>query len=97
MILHEPFAQADGTWPVNTERELSLNADGTLSGAYSGTWKYDFANGRHFLELEASGTSFTGVVTVQLQNDVSKRTVVFTAMNSAETARFGPTKFPKRK
>lgn len=83
MILHEPFAQADGTWPVNTEKDLSLNADGTLSGAYSGTWKYDFADGRHFLELEVSGTSFTGVVAVQLQNDVSKKTVVFTAMNSA--------------
>ena len=95
MILHEPFAQADGTWPVNTERELSLNADGTLSGAYSGTWKYDFANGRHFLELDASGISFTGVVALQLQNDVSKKTVVFTAMNSAGNRALWAYRVPK--
>lgn len=83
IIVHEGQAQADNSYPVNTEKELYLNGDGTLSGAYSGTWEYDFAGGRHYISLSASGTSFEGVLAVQLENDVSKRAVTFSAMDAA--------------
>ena len=83
VILHAPFAQADGTTPVSTEQDLYLNADGTISGAYTGTWTYDYAKGRHYATIVADGTTFNGVMAVQLQNDVSKKTVTFSAMNTA--------------
>ncbi len=83
IIVHEGQTQADNSYPVNTEKELYLNADGTLSGAYTGTWDYDFAGGRHYISLSASGTSFEGALAVQLENDVSKRTLTFSAMDAA--------------
>lgn len=90
IILHEPQAQADGSLPVNTERELYLNADGSLSGVYSGTWNYEFAGGRHYLNLLASGKMFDGVFAIQLENGVSMQTVTFSAMDaSGELALWG--------
>ena len=83
VILHVPYAQADGSTPVSTEQDLYLNADGTLSGAYSGTWTYEYAKGRHYVTLVAGGTTYNGVMAVQLENDVSKKTVTFTSMNTA--------------
>lgn len=82
MILHEPFAQKDGSRPVNLEKDLYLNADGTLSGNYSGTWNYDFQKGKNFIDFKTTGENFTGVLAVQLMNDVSKKTTTFTAMNA---------------
>ena len=83
MILHNP--QDTGTLNTNQEQELYLNADGSLSGTYTGTWTYDYSNGRHYLSLTTRSDNFEGVVAEQLENDVSKKTITFSAMNAAGT------------
>lgn len=67
----------------NQESPMLLKADGTVSGAYTGTWSYEYAAGRHYLTLTTSAGTFSGVVLEQLMNDHSARTVSFTAMNPA--------------
>jgi len=81
IIMHEPYAQADGKFPINTEKDLQLNADGSVSGAYAGTWKYDFAKGRQYITLAMNNDTYEGVVLEQSQNDIGKVTVTFSAMN----------------
>lgn len=66
----------------NEEQTLYLNVDGTLTGAYTGTWTYDYANGRHYLTLKTSNGDFEGVVTQQLMDGVSKVTLAFTSVNA---------------
>lgn len=65
----------------NQEQTLYLNANGTLSGAYSGTWSYDFANGRQFLTLATNAGTFNGVLIEQRMDGKSTRTLAFTSMN----------------
>lgn len=67
----------------NQEAEMRLHADGTVSGAYTGTWSYELAAGRHDLTLVTTAGTFSGTVLEQLMNDHSARTVAFTAMNPA--------------
>ena len=81
VITHEAYAQADGVYPINTEKDLQLNADGSVSGAYSGSWSYDYANGKQYLTFELAGTVFEGVLLEQQQNDVGKSTITFSSMN----------------
>jgi len=95
IIIHEPYAQADSTFPINTEKELQLNADGSVTGAYTGTWKYDFAKGRQYITFEMSNTTFEGVVLEQQQNDVGKATVTFSAMNKNGTRALWGYRVPK--
>ena len=66
----------------NEEQTLYLNVDGTLTGAYTGTWTYDYANGRHFITLKTSNGDFEGVMTEQLMDGVSKKTLAFTSVNA---------------
>lgn len=81
IIMHEPYAQADNKFPINTEKDLQLNADGSVTGAYTGTWKYDFAKGRQYITFEMNNNTYEGVLLEQSQNDVGKVTLTFSAMN----------------
>lgn len=95
IIIHEPYAQGDGKLPINEEKNLQLNADGSVSGAYTGTWNYDYRGGRHFVTIKTSATTFKGVILDQLQNDTSKRTYTFSAMNSVGDRALWGYKVPK--
>ena len=68
---------------TNKEQQLYINADGSLSGAYTGTWGYNYANGKQYITLTTNAGTFYGVVTEQLMNDVSSHTLSFSAMNPA--------------
>lgn len=81
VIAHDPVDYA--ALKSNAEKELRINADGTLGGAFTGTWSYAHANGRQFLTLATSAGTFRGVLAEQLTNDQSARTLAFTAMNPA--------------
>lgn len=89
MILHNPIGTADADsaakLAVNTEQDLYLNADGSLTGTYTGSWTYSYSKGGHFLSLTTGSGNFEGVVAEQLENDISKKTVTFSAMNAAGT------------
>jgi len=88
VIAHKPVDYAN--LASNQESEMLLKADGTVSGAYTGTWSYEAASGRNYLTLVTSAGTFNGVVLEQLMNDNSARTVSFTSMNpSGELALWG--------
>ena len=65
----------------NTEESFYINADGSVSGAFSGSWKYKFADGRQFLSLETSAGTFDCVVMEQRMDDLSEKTLAFSGMN----------------
>lgn len=65
----------------NTEETFYINADGSVSGAFSGSWKYKFADGRQFLSLETSAGTFDCVVMEQRMDDLSEKTLAFSGMN----------------
>lgn len=95
IIMHEPYAQADNKFPINTEKNLQLNADGSVTGAYTGTWKYDFAKGRQYVTLAMNNDTYEGVVLEQSQNDIGKATVTFSAMNKNGTRALWGYRVPK--
>lgn len=65
----------------NTEETFYINADGSVFGAFSGSWKYKFADGRQFLSLETSSGTFDCVVMEQRMDDLSEKTLAFSGMN----------------
>ena len=65
----------------NTEETFYINADGSVSGAFSGSWEYKFADGRQFLSLETSAGTFDCVVMEQRMDDLSEKTLAFSGMN----------------
>ncbi len=68
---------------TNREQELYINADGTLSGTYTGTWSYDYAGGSQFLTLVTNAGTFYSVLCEQLMDGLSGYTLAFTGMNPA--------------
>ena len=71
------------TLKSNAEVEMYVNADGTLTGAYTGTWAYNFSAGKQYITLTTSAGTFKGAVCEQLMDGLSTKTIAFTAMNSA--------------
>ena len=58
---------------------IDLNEDGTVSGAYTGTWSM---NG-HYITISINGKEYKGVVLEQYeQTDERKKVMVFTAIGS---------------
>lgn len=68
---------------TNREEELYVNADGTLSGVYTGTWSYNYADGSQFLTLATNAGTFYSVLCEQLMDGLSSHTLAFTGMNPA--------------
>lgn len=101
VIMHNPPKNNPATWEdsvaVNLEQDMQLNADGTVTGAYTGTWVYDYARGSSFVTLTLGGVVYEGVMLDQLQNDTSIRTYTFSAMNAAGTRAFWGYRLPKTK
>lgn len=81
VIAHKAVDYA--TLKSNLEQQVYLNADGTVTGAYTGTWTYNFANGRQFLTLTTSAGTFQSVLCEHLMDGLSTFTLAFTGMNAA--------------
>ena len=60
---------------------VSLQADGTVSGAYSGTWSID--SGTSYVTITLDGNTYTGVMVWQTLEPTSDRVPAFTAMDSS--------------
>lgn len=71
------------TLKSNLEQPLYLNADGTITGTYTGNWTYSYSNGRQFLTLTTSAGTFQTVLCEQLMDGLSTLTLAFTGMNAA--------------
>ncbi len=67
----------------NQEAEMYINADGTLTGAYTGTWVYNFSSGKQYLTLTTNAGIVEAAVCEQLMDGISTKTIAFTGMNSA--------------
>jgi len=80
VITHNPVDYAN--LATNQEAQLYVNADGTLTGAYTGTWTYNYSNGRQFLTLTTSAGTFQCVLCNQLMERMSSQTLGFTGMNA---------------
>lgn len=88
VITHRPVDYAN--LKSNGEESLELHADGSVSGAYKGTWNYAYSKGRQFLNLTTDSGTFRGVLADQLMEGKGTKTLAFTAMNpSNERALWG--------
>ena len=79
ILTHTPIADYEG-YAYNTDQAAVFNADGTLSGAYTGTWTID---GQYItIETDEAGT-FEGVLMEQQIEGMESEVVTytFTAMN----------------
>ena len=70
----------------NVSKELELKADGTMSGALTGTWSYDAA--KKYLTLDAGGTKSIVVVDRECDWEANPRkaTIVYAGIENATSA-----------
>jgi len=76
----------DITATVKTSTEVSLNGDGTVTGASTGTWQLD---GAHDLQITLGGTTYTGVFCRTWDTDNRLWVDSFTALSADGTALWG--------
>lgn len=70
---------------VSSEK-LTLNRDGTVTGAYTGTWKLD----GHYISIEINDQTYKGVVLEQYeQTDDRDKVMVFTAVGNDNRSIWG--------
>ncbi len=67
----------------NKPGTMRLNADRTISADYTGTWSYDYADGKQFITLKTSVGTFNGTLIEQRMEDNGRKTLCLTAMNPA--------------
>lgn len=67
----------------NAEQPLYLNADGTITGTYTGHWVYNYSNGKQFITLTTNAGTFQSVLCEQLMDGLSTLTLAFTGMNAS--------------
>jgi len=67
----------------NAEKEMYINADGTISGTYTGTWKYAYTSGKQYLTLITNAGTVQAVLGEYLMDGLSTKTLAFTGMNAA--------------
>jgi beta-xylosidase len=63
---------------TNKPESITLNADGTITGDYEGTWS--IADGTSYITLEFDGETYKGVALTMKIEDTSVETQVFTAL-----------------
>jgi beta-xylosidase len=63
---------------TNKPESITLNADGTITGDYEGTWSIE--DGTSYITLEFDGETYKGVALTMKIEDTSVETQVFTAL-----------------
>ena len=63
-----------------TPATITLNADGTVSGAYTGTWTRDA--GTSYLALKLGALTYNGVIVYEQMDQKSIQAIAFTAMTT---------------
>ena len=87
VLIHRPIANYVGM-EYNTDVVVTLNADGSVSGAYEGTW---LVNGQYItIALDGEGT-FQGVLMEQQVEGIEGKQIAytFTAMNDSSLCVWG--------
>ena len=65
---------------LSTPVDISLNADGTVSGTYTGLWNLE--EGTCYMTLNANYTVYKGVLVMQTMEPGSQRAVAFTGVSN---------------
>ena len=65
---------------LSTPVDISLNADGTVSGTYTGLWSME--EGTCYMTLNANYTVYKGVLVMQTMEPGSQRAVAFTGVSN---------------
>ena len=66
----------------NQAQDLYLDASGEISGALSGEWEYNFADGKQYLTLKTNQGTFQCVLADLLMDGLSTQTTTFTGMDA---------------
>lgn len=62
----------------NSPKKITLSEDGTISGAYEGTWSLE--DGTPYIQLEFNGDTYSGVTLIMPIEGSSIETMTFTAL-----------------
>ncbi len=65
---------------LNTPETITLNADGTVTGAYTGTWSCD--DGTAYIDITLDGETYSGVILKMDIENTTVETTVFTALGT---------------
>ena len=68
---------------------ITLAADGTISGAASGSWKWDKAGGKNYAQFDIDGKTYKGVFHYQYDPAANKNRFTFTACGTSNETIFG--------
>ena len=63
---------------AKTPEAISLNADGTVTGYYEGSWKLE--EGTSYIYLTINGVTYSGVALQMDVENLTRETMVFTAL-----------------
>lgn len=77
ILLHElnvDYANREVKYP----EAITLNADGTVTGYYEGTWSLE--EGTSYINVTLNGVTYSGVALEMNVENLSRKTVVFTAL-----------------
>lgn len=76
----DTFAKTANTnMDYNESQKITLNADGTVTGAYSGTWELN----KHYFTINIEGKTYKGVVLEQYEQTLKRKKVMtFTAVGT---------------
>lgn len=65
---------------LNTPQTITLGADGTVTGAFAGTWSCD--KGTAYIDLTLDGETYSGVILKMDIEGTNVETIVFTALGN---------------
>ena len=76
-----------------TPKQIVLNADGTVRGAYTGTWSID--EGTCYLTIRMGGISYSGVIFEEVMDEQNLHAISFTACSASGINVWGYKRHPK--
>lgn len=87
VIVHKPLSKTQyETLCYNAEEQIELLSDGTVQGAYRGTWKL---TGDNYIRLTLDGKTYYGALLIQRMEGREEITLTFTAMNDEQLCIWG--------
>lgn len=72
---------------IATPKDITLNSDGSITGAYTGTWSEKA--GTAYATIVIDGTEYKGVFTEQTIDGTNMKTMCFSAVNSSGVCIWG--------
>jgi arabinan endo-1,5-alpha-L-arabinosidase len=76
LLVHK-YKMDHANFEEQTPVKITLNDDGTVSGAYTGAWSVD--EGTNYISIRLASTTYNGVVFEQLMDQRSVKSIAFTA------------------